>query len=375
MEKKRISGWKDKVLFTPGPLTTSKTVKQSMLCDLGSRDTEFIQAIEQVRQKTLDIGKVSDKTYTAIPLQGSGTYAVEAVVSTATPPDGKWLVIVNGVYGERINKIINILNLNKTILAYNESSLPDLKEIEKTLAEENDITHVAIIHCETTTGLINPIEEVGKIVKKYNKIYFVDAMSSFGAVPIDFETSCIDYLASTANKNIEGVPGVSFVIAKKDILNATKGNARSLVLDLREQWLGLDKDGQFRFTPPTHVILAFNQALDELVMEGGVEGRAERYRENQKLLVTGMREMGFQEYLDEEIQGYIITSFIYPKHPNFLFEKFYNILNEKSYVIYPGKVSDKDCFRIGSCGRLFKSDMKDLLAAIKETIDEMGVEL
>ena len=375
MNNSGISNWKQKALYTPGPLTTSLTVKQTMLRDVGSRDFELIQVIADIRQKLLEIGNVADKGYEAILLQGSGTYAVEAVISTATPSDGKWLVIENGAYGARISKIINVLKINKKSLIYKENELPNLQEIDHVLTEDKDITHVAVIHNETTTGMVNPIDEIGKIVKKHNKIYFVDAMSSFGAFTMDLHALGIDYLACTANKNIESVPGFAFAIAKRDVLLATKGNARSLVLDLLDQLTGFEKNGQFRFTPPTHSLLACKQALDELEMEGGVAAREARYKKSYQILVDGMSKMGFKEYLPRELQGHIIVSFNYPDHPNFSFEEFYKRLNDRGYVIYPGKVSNADCFRLAVCGRLFENDIRDVLHVIKETIDAMGVEL
>ena len=371
----QLSGWKDKALYTPGPLTTSKSVKQAMLRDVGHRDLEFIQIVSHVRKKLLELGHVTEKKYTSVLLQGSGTYSIEAVLSTATPPDGKWLIIDNGAYGRRIVKIADVLKINNTVLKYPENSLPDLTDIKNALENDGAISHFAMVHSETTTGMVNPIEDVSKIIKKYNKIYFVDAMSSFGAYPIHLEDLKIDYLACTANKNIEGVPGFAFVIVKISVLLKTEGNARSFTLDLLDQWKGFEKNGQFRFSPPTHSILAFNQALKELREEGGVEGRAARYRENYETLIKGMREMGFKEYLSTETQGYIIASFLYPDDPNFDFEAFYNKLNDRDYVIYPGKVGDADCFRLATCGRLFKNDILNVLAAIKATIDEMGVKL
>ncbi len=375
MKKNALNPWKDKVLYTPGPLTTSKAVKEAMLRDVGSRDEEFTQIIADVRNTLLEIGGVAGKGYEAVLLQGSGTYAVEAVISTATPPDGKWLVIVNGAYGERICKIADILRIKYVKLKYPENNLPVLGEISQALADDPEITHVAVIHHETTTGLVNPIDDIGEIVKKYGKIYFVDAMSSFGALPIDMQKAGIDYLACTANKNIESVPGIAFVLAKRDVLLTTKGWARSLTLDILDQLMGFEKNGQFRFTPPTHAILAFKQALLELKEEGGIIIRAARYRENYEMLVAGMRKMGFTEYLPEEMQGIIIVSFNYPEHENFEFEEFYELLNQRGYVIYPGKVSNADCFRIGVCGRLFKSDILDLLNTIKEVVAEMNIEL
>jgi 2-aminoethylphosphonate-pyruvate transaminase len=200
-------------------------------------------------------------------------------------------------------------------------------------------------------------------------------MSSFGAVSLNLAQCKIDYLVSSANKCIEGVPGFAFVLARADSLKGTAGYARSLSLDLYSQWQGLEANGQFRFTPPTHSLIAFYQALLELEAEGGVEGRAARYRANYETLIAGMSDMGFRPYLDPMDHGYIITSFHYPRHPNFKFERFYQILNDKGGVIYPGKVSDADCFRIGSIGRIFPSDVHTLLAAIRDTLTEMEIEL
>jgi 2-aminoethylphosphonate-pyruvate transaminase len=370
----RRSDSKDKLLFTPGPLTTSMTVKQAMLQDLGSRDFEFIDQVKEIRSRLLEIGGVGDEGYEAIIMQGSGTFTLEAVVSSSVPPDGKLLVIINGAYGRRIAQIAEIHNIQTTTLEFPENRAPDLAQIEKALETDAAITNVAVIHCETTTGLMNPVQEIGRIVQKSGARYFVDAMSSFGAVPIDLAEWGIDYLVSSANKCIEGVPGFGFALARREALMQIAGNPRSLSLDLLSQWKGLEKNGQFRFTPPTHVLLAFRQALLELEAEGGVKGRGERYRRNYETLLEGMRTIGFQEYLSPEDQGYIITSFRYPDHPNFNFETFYKRLNEKGYVIYPGKVSDADCFRIGSIGRIFPRDVRDLLAAIRETVAEMGFE-
>jgi len=372
---KPIDRYKDKPLFTPGPLTTSRTVKQAMLRDLGSRDTEFIGMVREIRRKLLAVAGAEGGGYEAIPMQGSGTFALEAVVSSTVPAGGKLLVVVNGAYGRRIGQIARVLKIDVAELTFPETQAADPREVERVLERDAAITHVALVHCETTTGLLNPAREIGAAVRRFHRVYFVDAMSSFGAVPLNLADCAIDYLVSSANKCIEGVPGFAFVLARREALLATEGFARSLSLDLLAQWRGLEKDGQFRFTPPTHALLAFHQALLELEQEGGVEARAARYRENYRTLVDGMRKLGFQEYLTEAMQSHIITSFLYPDDPNFSFEEFYKRLNEKGYVIYPGKVSQGSCFRIGHIGRLFPDDMKDLLAAIGATLAEMEIDL
>ncbi len=366
---------KDKILFTPGPLTTSQTVKQAMMRDLGSRDSEFIAIIQEIRHKLVELGQASPGQYTTVLLQGSGTFGLEAVVSSTVPPDGKLLIIINGAYGKRLAKIASVLKIETITLEYPENATPNLTEIEETLNNDKEITNVSIVHCETTTGITNPIMEIGKIVAKSDAKYFVDAMSSFGAVPVNLPDCNIDYLVSSANKCIEGVPGFSFILCKLSSLKETAGYARSLSFNLLQQYLGFEKNGQFRFTPPTHTLSAFRKALDELDAEGGVNGRAERYRKNYETLVEGMRKMGFKEYLMPEHQGYIITSFLYPDDPNFSFEVFYESLNQKDCVIYPGKVTDANCFRIGNIGRIFEADIEALLVAIKQAISEMGTKL
>ncbi|HOZ48247.1 MAG TPA: 2-aminoethylphosphonate--pyruvate transaminase [Candidatus Hydrogenedentes bacterium] len=370
-----IPDWRDKPLYTPGPLTTSRTVKQAMLRDLGSRDYAFIRAIREIREKLLEMAGVAGGAFEAVPVQGSGTFAIESVLTSTVPKDGKALIIINGAYGHRMVKICKVAGIAVSAIETPEDQYPVVAEIERALAQDPAITNVAVVHCETTTGIVNPIDVIGACAKKAGKVFFVDAMSSFGAVPIDFEACGIDFLVSSANKCVEGVPGFGFVIARRDALLATEGYARSLSLDLLSQWRGLESNGQFRFTPPTHVLLAFRQALAELEAEGGVKGRAARYAANYQCVVEGMRAMGFVEYLPPERQGYIITSFRYPEHPNFSFDEFYKRLNDKGYVIYPGKVSNADCFRIGNIGRLFESDMRDLLRAIRETLAEMQIVL
>jgi 2-aminoethylphosphonate-pyruvate transaminase len=369
------SDWKDKALFTPGPLTTSRTVKQAMLRDLGSRDAAFIELVRDVRSRLVALGGVTEEDYTAVLMQGSGTFGIEAVISSTIPPEGKLLVLVNGHYGERMLKIARVLRIPVLALNYPEDQIPDPADVEKVLREDAAVTHVAVVHCETTTGIINPIQTIGEIVRRHKRLYFVDAMSSFGAYPIQLAESGIDYLVSSANKDIEGVPGFSFVLARKESLAATQSYARSLSLDLYAQWQGLERDGQFRFTPPTHAILAFHQALLELEAEGGVEARAARYRRNYETTASGMQALGFKTYLRAERQGYVITSFYYPLHPNFSFSIFYEYLSAKGYVIYPGKLSHADCFRIGHIGRLESSDVNGLLLAVRQTLAEMGIVL
>ena len=368
-----LAGWKDKILLTPGPLTTSRTVKQAMLRDLGSRDMEFMGIVRDLRNRLLALGGVDERSYAAIPMQGSGTFGLEAVITSAIPAKGRLLVAVNGAYGKRLAQMARIARIDTVTLDYPESSPVDPNDIARRLREDPAVTHVSACHCETTSGIMNPVREIGAAARKAGRVFFVDAMSSFGAVPVNLEDCGIDYLVSSANKCIEGVPGFSFVLARLETLLATEGWARTLSLDLLAQYRGLEASGQFRFTPPTHAILAFYQALLELEAEGGVEGRAARYRRNHETLVSGMRAMGFRQYLKPEHQGTIITSFHCPDHPDFSFEEFYRRLNEHNYVIYPGKVGNADCFRIGNIGRILPADIQGLLAAIRRVLEEMKI--
>jgi 2-aminoethylphosphonate-pyruvate transaminase len=307
-------------------------------------------------------------------MQGSGTFGVESVLSSTIPPRGKLLIISNGAYGKRMAQMAHVLNIAATTLTYAEDQKPDLVAIASALADDPQLSDVAVVHCETTTGILNPIQEIGSIVQDAGRRYIVDAMSSFGAIPIDMPACGIDYLVSSANKCLEGVPGFAFVLARKEALVPTEGYARSLSLDLLAQWKGLESDGQFRFTPPTHALLAFRQALRELQAEGGVLGRAQRYRTNYETLIDGMRALGFQTYLKPDDASSIITTFHYPPDANFHFEDFYQRLHNRGYAIYPGKVSDAACFRIGTIGRIFASDIRALLAAIRDSLREMSVE-
>ncbi len=362
----------DKLLFTPGPLTTSLTVKEAMLYDYGSRDDLFIHLIKDIRYTLLSLGNVSkEKGYEAVIMQGSGTFGVESVISSAIPKTGNLLIVINGAYGERIAKIASIHKIPFTSLVFAEDEIPDLEKTEQLLMSGN-FTHMVIVHCETTTGILNPIESFGVLSKKYGVHYIVDSMSAFGAIPVEVDSCNIDFLISSSNKCIEGVPGFSFILAKKETLISCKGLADTLVLDLFAQWQGLETDGQFRFTPPIHSLLAFKQALKELADEGGVEGRAIRYHANFTMLKEGMAKLGFTEYLSEEKQAYIITTYYYPENIAFDFKIFYQELNQRGYVIYPGKLSKASCFRIGNIGRIFTDDVLNLLNAIKEVKTEMG---
>lgn len=355
------------LLLTPGPLSTSESVRHAMLQDWCTWDKDYNEGIvTPLRHDLLAIAGLDEADYTTVLLQGSGTYCVEATIGATVRPEDKLLILANGAYGKRMAQIADYYKLNYVLVSLGETELVTGEVARKALEANPDVTHLSMVHSETTTGLLNPIEEVAEVIRGRGITFIVDAMSSFAGVPIDIKGLGIDFLVSSANKCIQGVPGFGFIIAKKDKMLATKGNARSLSLDIYAQWETMEKGhGKWRFTSPTHVVRAFYQAMQELKEEGGIEARHRRYVENHRTLVDGMRALGFQTLLSDDKQGCIITSFLYPS-ADFDFADFYNKLKSKGFVIYPGKISDADTFRIGNIGDIFPSDIKALLEAIRE---------
>jgi 2-aminoethylphosphonate-pyruvate transaminase len=364
---------RDALLFTPGPLTTSLSVKQPMLHDAGSWHFTFNARVQWIRDELLRVAGVSrDTGWEVILLQGSGTFGVEAVFQTCVPPQGKVVVLANGAYGERIVQMLTHARIAHTVLRTPEDTPADSAALDACLAVDPAVTHVAVVHCETTTGILNPLEAVGRVVKRHGKVFVVDAMSSFGGMPLDFERCGVDFLISSANKCIEGVPGFSFVFARRATLLACEGWARSLSLDLLGQLKGFEKNGQFRYTPPTHSLLAFEQALRELAAEGGVAARSERYRQNHQTLLTGMKRLGFAPFLPPTVQSHIITAFRPPAGGAFAFDRFYCRLSDRGFIIYPGKLTQVDTFRMGNIGRLFPADLEQLVGAVEKVMREMA---
>lgn len=354
------------ILLTPGPLSTSKRVREALLKDWCTWDTEYNSMVQDIRNKLLVHGKCTPEKYTTVLMQGSGSFSVESVIGSTISKDDKLLVLVNGAYGKRIGEIASILNINNKIMVYPERDILNVEDVESILNEDKDITHVAFVHCETTTGILNPIEDLCNVIKKYSKTLIVDAMSSFGGIDIDIENLEIDYLISSANKCIQGVPGFGFIIANKTHLLTTKGLARSLSLDLYDQWDTMEKSkGKWRFTSPTHTVRAFYEALNELEEECGVVKRNERYSKLQELLVLEMKKIGYNAYVEKPYQSPIITTFHYPNEVKFSFNDFYIFLKKKGFVIYPGKLSDADTFRIGNIGDINSSDIERLICSIK----------
>jgi len=364
MQQTSLPTAKDKLLFTPGPLTTSLSVKQAMLHDYGSRDGAFVEMVGDVRRRLLAVAGVGADDFAAIPMQGSGTFGLESVFASTVGPGAGVLVAVNGAYGRRHVQLARTLGINTHSLEFEEDQPIDPGALDQAIAEYPGVTHVVVTHCETPTGLLNPLEALAAVVSAAGRRLVVDAMSSFGGVSLDMAATPIDYLVSSANKCIEGVPGLAFVIARLSSLAETRGWSRSVTMDLPAQHEGLERDGQFRFTPPTGVIAAFRQALLELEAEGGVEGRAARYAANHRALIEGMTGLGFRCYLPEHLRSYIITTFRYPDWPAFSFERLYDNLSSRGYLIYPGRLTRESCFRIGTIGRLFPDDVRALIDAM-----------
>ena len=365
----------DPRLFTPGPLTTSLAVKHAMCHDIGAWDAPLRTLVKEIRDGILEVGDVTvSDGWECVLMQGSGTFGVESAVGSLIPREGRFAVVSNGAYGERMITIARMHDIDVVPIRFAENE-PARGEIVADMLETDPSIHtVGIIHCETTTGLYNNIETIGHVIRDAGRRFLVDAMSTFGAYPIDMRGISIDTLISGSNKSIEGVPGFSFILARRDLLEqAGEGAwARSHSMDLHDQWRGFESSGKFRFTPPNQVLLAFRQALREFFAEGSVAARRARYMANHRTLLEGMDHLGFVPFLEREVMSHIITTYHCPDHPSYDFQTFYDKLSDRSMVIYPGKVTGASCFRIGNIGRLYPCDMKALLLAIDSVVQEMG---
>ncbi|MBO6825766.1 MAG: 2-aminoethylphosphonate--pyruvate transaminase [Sneathiella sp.] len=359
-------------LLTPGPLTTAASTKAAMLKDWGSWDDDFKNITAEIRSRLIAMCG-GQGTYDCVPMQGSGTFAVEAALASFVPKGGKVLVLMNGAYGKRAAKILDYIGRDHVDLDKGDYLPPMPEEVDAVLAEDPSISHVLAVHCETSSGILNPLKGISDVTHARGRKLIVDSMSAFGAVPVTVDEIPFEALVSSANKCIEGVPGFGFVLAKKDALEVAKGNSHSLSLDLHDQWVYMNSTGQWRFTPPTHTVVAFLEALRLHEAEGGVEGRLKRYSQNRDVLVNGMEKMGFVPLLDKMWLSPIITTFFSPNDENFDFNRFYNEIKSRGYIIYPGKLTEAESFRIGFIGALDKSVMEGVLNAIAESCAAMGV--
>jgi 2-aminoethylphosphonate-pyruvate transaminase len=363
---------KEPILLTPGPLTTSTETKAAMLRDWGSWDAAFNALTGSVRRDLVAIAHAGD-THVCVPLQGSGTFAVEAALGSLVPRTGKTLVPDNGSYCKRIVRILQCMGRASVVLPFDEKEPADAARIEAALLADPAITHVALVHCETGTGILNPLGAIAAVVAKHGRKLIIDAMSSFGAIPIDAREIAFDGLIAASGKCLEGVPGMGFIIARRSALEGAAGNSPSLALDLVDQWKYLEKTGQWRFTPPTHVLAALRAAIDQYLAQGGQAARLARYTRNCGALVAGMRALGFETFLPDALQAPIIVTFHSPQDPAYDFGEFYRRVRDRGYILYPGKLTAVDTFRVGCIGAIDAEVLREVVAAIGAVLQEMGV--
>jgi 2-aminoethylphosphonate-pyruvate transaminase len=360
---------KEPILLTPGPLTTSTATKRAMGRDWGSRDSDFIELNRRVREMLLDVVHARE-THVCVPLQGSGTFAVEAMLGTLVPRDGHVLVPLNGAYCKRIARICSIIGRRTTTLDFEENEPVRPGDIDAALKRDPSITHVALVHCETSTGMLNPLAEIAELVNWHKRSLIVDAMSSFAA--LDIRIPC-DALVAASGKCLEGPPGMGFALIRRTALEKCAGNAHSLVLDLHDQWVNMEKTAQWRFTPPTVVVAALHAALEQFVAEGGQPARGARYRRNCEVLIEGMTRLGFKLFLDSRHQAPVIVTFHAPSDPNYNFQKFYDRVREKGFVLYPGKLTQVDTLRVGCIGAIDEQVIRAAVRAIADTLAEQNI--
>ncbi|MFK7893090.1 MAG: 2-aminoethylphosphonate--pyruvate transaminase [Granulosicoccus sp.] len=361
-------------LLTPGPLTTAYSVKQAMLRDWGSWDGDFRALTRHLRSELLSMIDDVDGLYDCVPMQGSGTFAVEAMLGSLLPANAGVLVLSNGAYGKRAAQILQYLGRRTTLIDKGDYLPPRGEEVASALAADSGISHVMVIHCETSSGILNPLEEIAAATREAERSLLIDSMSAFGALPLSCQQISFDALVSSANKCIEGVPGFGFVIVRKRVLETAKGNSHSLSLDLHDQWRVLETTGQWRYTPPTHVVAAFVEALRQHREAGGVAARAHRYSLNRDVLVAGMRRLGFETLLFDRWLSPIIVTFFSPAHQNFQFDEFYRLMKERGFIIYPGKLTEVDSFRLGCIGQMDAPVMHSVVRAASEALAELGVD-
>jgi 2-aminoethylphosphonate-pyruvate transaminase len=372
METHMILG-NDPILLTPGPLTTSLATKQAMLRDWGSWDAAFNAMTASICKDV--VGVVNGAaTHVCVPLQGSGTFAVEAALANLVPRDGKVLVPDNGAYCARILKILKYLGREHGSIELGEDKPVSAAMLEGAFKMDPRITHVAQVHCETGTGILNPLPEIAAVCARHGKLLIVDAMSSFGAIEIDVAKHPVEAVIAASGKCIEGAPGMGFVIARQKALENCQGNSHSLAMDLHDQWTYMQRTGQWRFTPPTHVVAAFRAALDQFLAEGGTPARGARYRRNCETLIEGMTALGFRVFLPRAVQAPVIVTFHAPGDAAYAFKAFYEKVRARGYILYPGKLTQVETFRVGCIGAIDVNEMRNAVSAVAETLKEMGIQ-
>jgi 2-aminoethylphosphonate-pyruvate transaminase len=362
----------DPILLTPGPLTTSLATKQAMLRDWGSWDAGFNAITGTICRDLVDVIHGS-ATHVCVPLQGSGTFSVEAAIANVVPRGGKVLVPQNGAYCQRILRILKYLGRAHAAIDIAEDRHPTGAMVDEALRADPSITHVAQVHCETGTGILNPLPEIAEACARHGVGLIVDAMSSFGAVDIDVSKYPVDAVIAASGKCIEGVPGMGFVIVRRDVLEKSQGNSHSLAMDLHDQWTYMQRTTQWRFTPPTHVVAAFRAALDQYLAEGGQPARGARYAANRDALIDGMEALGFRTFLPRAIQAPVIITFHAPGDPAYAFKPFYEKVKQRGYILYPGKLTQVETFRVGCIGAIDANEMRNVVSAVAATLKDMGV--
>jgi 2-aminoethylphosphonate-pyruvate transaminase len=363
---------RDRILLTPGPLTTTLRTKLAMLKDWGSWDADFNALTAGVRSRLLDIVHGHD-THVVVPLQGSGTFSVEAAVATVVPRDGHVLVLDNGAYCKRAARLTELMGRRASVMAFSEEEPVSAAALDARLKAVGSITHVVLIHCETGTGVENPLAEVAAVCERHGKGLIVDAMSSFAALPIDARSTRFDALVAASGKCLEGVPGMGFVFIRKAILDSCAGNSQSLAMDLHDQHVYMGRTGQWRFTPPTHVVAALSEAITQFVDEGGQPARLARYTDNCRTLVDGMAALGFRPFLAPAVQAPIIVTFHAPAHASYDFKRFYEGAKARGFMLYPGKLTQVETFRVGCIGAIGRNEMRQAVDAVADTLREMGI--
>ena len=360
-------------LLTPGPLTTSAQVKKAMLKDWGSWDDDFRAMTRDLRTRLLALANAIADAYDCVPIQGSGTFTIEAMLGSFVPADGKVLVLANGAYGLRAAQIIEYCKRDYSLINKGDFLPPRGDEVARALADDPAISHVFVVHCETSSGILNPIEEIAEVTHTFGRKLLIDAMSSFGAIALSADSIQYAALASSPNKCIEAVPGFGFIIASTEEFEAAAGNSPSLSLDIEAQWRTMNTTGQWRFTPPTHIVAACIEALKAHETEGGVVARGTRYSRNRDTLVEGMRGLGFETLLHDRWLSPIIVTFFCPDDSAFSFDRFYQLMKEHGFIIYPGKLTVADSFRIGCIGHFDDYVMQQVVDAADSALSTMGV--
>src|SRR6266513_4713051 len=304
-------------------------------------------------------------------MQGSGTFSVEGAVNTVVPRDGHVLVLINGAYGKRLARLTEMMGRRLSVFETADDVPTTAADVARALDADASITHVGLIHCETSTGILNPLPEIADVVAKRGRSLIVDAMSSFGAIPIDAKKIPFDALVAASGKCIEGPPGMGFVFVRRTVLEQCAGRSTSLALDLYDQWVYMERTTQWRYTPPTHVVAAFDSAISQYLEEGGLPARGARYAHNCRTLIAGMARLGLRSFLPAAIQAPIIVTFYAPDTPHYSFKSFYDAVKAHGYVLYPGKLTTLETLRVGCMGQLGERGIAGAIDAVGKVLAQL----